>query len=43
MIILEQLARKLSEKGKRRAQDFTVERAVEEYLKLIGECVGTRL
>lgn len=34
----QELARELSEKGKRRAQDFTVERAVKEYLKLVEEC-----
>jgi len=43
LTIILKLARKLSEKGKRRAQDFTVERAVEEYLKLIRECLGIRL
>jgi len=29
----------LSEKGKKRSLDFTVDRAVEEYIKLIEECM----
>lgn len=36
----QELAKELSEKGKKRALDFTVEKAVEEYLRLIKECTG---
>jgi len=32
----------LSEKGKKRSLDFTVDRAVEEYIKLIGKCCEGR-
>ena len=34
------LRRELSVKGKRRALDFTVDRAVEEYVKLVKRCCG---
>ena len=33
------LAQKLREKGRIRAMDFTVERAVEEYVRLVEGCV----
>ena len=33
------LQRELSERGKQRALDFTVEKAVEEYIRLVEECV----
>lgn len=36
----QELAKELSEKGKKRALSFTVEKAVEEYLRLIEECAG---
>jgi len=32
------LQRELSERGKQRALDFTVEKAVEEYVRLIERC-----
>ena len=35
------LRRELSEKGKQRALDFTVEKAVEEYVGLIERCCGS--
>jgi len=35
------LHRELSEKGKQRSLDFTVEKAVEEYLGLIKRCCGS--
>ena len=34
------LQRELSERGKQRALDFTVEKAVEEYIRLVEECVA---
>ncbi len=39
----EELAQSLREKGKLRAQDFTVDKAVEEYVRLVEECRKNRV
>ncbi|MEO0278167.1 MAG: glycosyltransferase [candidate division WOR-3 bacterium] len=36
------LAEELRKKGPERARDFTVDRAVEEYVRVIEECIGQR-